>query len=96
MVLGCGGHLRAMGVKRGEREGVHKIYSKSGFLDLELTYKNNALDGVQKKYYLIDEVGKEALFENGRPVSGFEYDLEGEKKPMTDEELRYFIEYLLK
>ena len=63
----------------GKKHGLSKMCSKSGKLFYEITYKNGKADGFEREYYNDGSISREQLYKNGMPISGFEYDKNGNK-----------------
>ena len=54
----------------GKKEGLHKLYYKSGQLKIEANFVNDVLEGLYKKYYKNGKLHKIENYKNGK-LDGF-------------------------
>ena len=73
--------------KDGKKEGLYKEYYENGNLEAEVNLKDGKLEGLSKIYYENGNLEKEVNFKDGKAVSGYMYDIDGEKKEMTNAHL---------
>ena len=82
------GNLRAEGnFKDGKLEGLGKEYYENGNLKEEVNFKGDKQEGLGKSYYDNGNLKAEVNFKDGKAVSGYMYDIDGEKKEMTNAHL---------
>lgn len=67
--------------------GVVKGYYENGNLRAEGNFKDGKLEGLGKSYYDNGNLKAEVNFKDGKAVSGYMYDIDGEKKEMTNAHL---------
>ena len=68
-------------------DGFKKVYYKNGNLQYDATYKNGKLDGLWRGYGENGNLLADITFKNSVPVSGYMYDMYGNKKTMTNAHL---------
>ena len=73
--------------KDGKLEGLSKAYYDNGNLKAEVNFKDDKPEGLFKVYYENGNLGVEINFKDGKAVSGYMYDIDGEKKEMTNAHL---------
>ena len=73
--------------KDGVLEGLAKTYYENGNLKAELPYKDGVLEGLAKTYYENGSLQAEANCSQGKAVSGYLYDWEGNRTKMTNAHL---------
>lgn len=74
--------------KNNRKDGLEKIYNWDGKLILETPFKKGRINGVQKWYYQESgNLDREVEYNNGKPVSGYKYDENGNKSKMTETEM---------
>jgi len=69
--------------KEGGIVGVVKVYYESGGLAKEQTFKDGKMNGLETKYYKSGKMQRETVYKNGKPVSGYTYNEQGEKKAVS-------------
>lgn len=67
--------------------GVHQEFRDDGTLWKETPYKNGKLEGIKKIYYENGNLMEEVNFSQGKAVSGYMYDYEGNRTKMTNAHL---------
>ena len=67
--------------------GVVKGYYENGNLKEEVNFKGDKQEGLGKSYYDNGNLKAEVNFKDGKAVSGYMYDIDGEKKEMTNAHL---------
>ena len=80
--------------KDGKLEGFKKVYYKNGNLLSELNYKNDKPEGLEKTYYENGDLKAEIIFKEGKPISGYEYNIHGNKTNIPDTHLHNVVKYL--
>ena len=69
--------------KNGAIAGTVKVYYESGGLAKEQTFKDGKMNGLETRYYKSGKVQRETVYEDGKPVSGYSYNEQGEKKALS-------------
>ena len=89
------GNLKAEGnFKDGKLEGLSKFYYDNGNLKEEVNFKDGKLEGLGKEYYNNGNLESEVNYKDGKAVSGYMYDIDGEKKEMTNAHLHNMMKDL--
>ena len=89
------GTLKAKGnFKNGKPEGLAKVYYENGNLKSEENYKDGKREGLKKYYYENGDLKAEIIFKEGKPISGYEYDIHGNKTNISDTHLHNMVKYL--
>ena len=82
------GNLKLEGnFKDGKYEGLGKGYYENGNLKVEGNFKDGKEEGLEKRYYENGNLKGEINYKDGKAVSGYMYDIDGEKKEMTNAHL---------
>jgi antitoxin component YwqK of YwqJK toxin-antitoxin module len=63
--------------------GVVKMYHENGVLAKEQTFKDGKMNGLETKYYKSGKLQQETVYKDGKPVSGYSYNEQGEKKALS-------------
>ena len=72
-----------MNFKNDKVNGIHKTYYENGNLKSELN-SNDKPEGLVKIYYKNGNLEVEVNFKDGKPVSGYLYDINGKRTKMTN------------
>ena len=76
-----------MNFANGKLDGPYQHYYPNGSPRLKLYYADNVIDGTAYWYNRNGSLHADAIFENGKIVSGHKYDEKGDSFDMTDEDM---------